>query len=43
MSKYKLYIIFLLVISICSFNFLNIKASNLPLVGKVIYLDAGHP
>ena len=40
----KIYSIFLLIIFICSFSFVsaNTKKSNLELLGKVIYLDAGH-
>jgi len=40
----KLYCIFLLIIFICSFSFVNAntRKSKLQLLGKVIYLDAGH-
>ncbi|MBQ9072586.1 MAG: N-acetylmuramoyl-L-alanine amidase [Bacilli bacterium] len=40
----KIYSIFLLIMFICSFSFVsaNTKKSNLELLGKVIYLDAGH-
>ena len=41
MSK-KIYVLFLLIISICLFHFYEINAINLPLSGKVIYLDSGH-
>lgn len=40
----KIYSIFLLIIFICTFSFVNadIKKSNLELLGKVIYIDPGH-
>ena len=40
----KVYSIFLLIIFICTFSFVgaNVKKSDLILLGKVIYLDAGH-
>ena len=40
----KIYSLFLLIIFICSFNFVEagIKKSNLELLGKVIYIDPGH-
>lgn len=40
----KGYMLFLLIISLCSFNFVNANKSeyNLELLGKVIYLDPGH-
>lgn len=42
MKKY--YILFLLIISLCSFNFVsaNKVEYNLELLGKVIYIDPGH-
>ena len=40
----KTYAIFLLIIFICTFSFVNadVKKSNLELIGKVIYIDPGH-
>lgn len=40
----KFYSIFLLILFICTFSFVDasVKKSNLDLIGKVIYLDAGH-
>ena len=40
----KIYSLFLLIIFICSFNFVEagIKKSDLELLGKVIYIDPGH-
>ena len=42
MKKY--YILFLLIISLCSFNFVsaNKVEYNLELLGKIIYIDPGH-
>ena len=34
--------LFLLIIAICTFSFMKVSGDNLPLIGKVIYLDAGH-
>ena len=36
------YYYFLLIISICTFSFINVKSYNAPLKGKSIYLDIGH-
>lgn len=33
---------FLLIIFICTFNFIRVNSYNVPLRGKVIYLDPGH-
>ena len=41
MSK-KIYVLFLLILSICLFHFYDIHAFNLPLYKKFIYLDSGH-
>ena len=40
----KVYSLFLLIIFLCSFSFVraNTEEYNLKLLGKVIYLDAGH-
>lgn len=42
MLRYKLCVLFLLIISICTFTFFKVDADELPLLGKTIYLDAGH-
>lgn len=34
--------LFLLILMICTFSFLKVKGEELPLLGKTIYLDAGH-
>ena len=41
----KVYSIFLFIIFICTFTFVgaDMKKSNLELIGKVIYIDPGHP
>ena len=40
----KFYLLFLFILSLCSFNYINANKSeyNLELLGKVIYLDPGH-
>ncbi len=40
--KYKIIILFLFLISLLSFSQVNALTKDLPLLGKVIYLDAGH-
>lgn len=40
--RQSFHFIFLIVVCICSFYFVKVNSTNLPLVGKVIYLDAGH-
>lgn len=42
MIKYKIYVVFLLVIFICGFSFVQATSATLPLLGKVIYIDPGH-
>lgn len=42
MLKYKLGTIFLLIIGIFSFRFVTAQTNELPLFGKVIYIDPGH-
>jgi len=42
MSKNKICVLFLLILTICTFSFFNVKANKLPLFNKIIYLDAGH-
>ena len=40
----KFYLLFLFILSLCSFNYINANKSeyNLELLGKVIYIDPGH-
>ena len=40
MIKYKIHILFLLLITICTFQF--VKAEEQQLIGKIIYIDPGH-
>lgn len=42
MLKYKLYVFLLFIIGILSINIVYASNNQLPLLGKVIYLDAGH-
>ena len=42
MIRYKMYVIFLLIIFICGFGFVSAGSNDLPLLGKVIYIDPGH-
>ena len=42
MLKYKICVLFILLISIISFNIVGAKTNSLPLLGKTIYLDPGH-
>lgn len=42
MLRYKITVLFILLISICTFNFVEAGKNELPLLGKVIYLDPGH-
>lgn len=42
MIKYKIYVVFLLFLSICAFGFVRASDNDLTLLGKVIYIDAGH-
>lgn len=42
MIKYKIYVVFLLFLSICAFGFFRASDNDLQLLGKVIYIDAGH-
>lgn len=41
MSRYKIGVFFIFIITICMFSFVN-ASNELPLFGKVIYLDPGH-
>lgn len=36
------YILFLLVLCICSFSFVKVNGHDKPLLGKIIYIDPGH-
>lgn len=43
MLKHRVALIFTLIIGICTFGFVSANSSNdLPLLGKIIYLDPGH-
>ena len=42
MLKNKIYVLFLLIITLFSISYIRAKNNTLPLFGKVIYLDAGH-
>lgn len=42
MSKYKIGVLFLLIVCICTFNFVEAGNNNVPLLGRIIYIDPGH-
>ena len=42
MLKYKIYVLILLLITLSSISYISARNNSLPLLGKVIYLDAGH-
>lgn len=42
MGRYKLLIVVLFILGIFAFSHINVKGSDLPLLGKVIFIDAGH-
>ena len=42
MLKNKLFILIVFLITICGMGYVNAEKSELPLLGKVIYLDPGH-
>lgn len=42
MSKYRICVLFLFVVGLCAFSFVEADNNPLPLFGKVIYLDPGH-
>lgn len=42
MIRYKVTILFILIIGICTFNFVKAGNEELPLLGQVIYIDPGH-
>ena len=42
MLKYKIYVLLIFLISLCSINYIYAKNNELLLLGKVIYIDPGH-
>ncbi len=40
--RHSFQMLFLLIVMICTFSFLKVRGEEMPLVGKIIYLDAGH-
>lgn len=42
MLRYKICVLFLFVFVVYTATFVNAKNNDLPLFGKVIYIDAGH-
>lgn len=42
MYKNKIYTLLAFILMICTFSIINIKAKELPLTGKIIYVDPGH-
>ena len=42
MLKYKIYVLFLLILTLSTVSYIRARNSELPLLGKVIYLDSGH-
>lgn len=42
MLRYKICVLFLFIIGICTVDFVRADMNSLPLFGKVIYIDAGH-
>lgn len=42
MIKYKIYVFFMFILSVSLCSFISVSANNLPLLNKVIYIDAGH-
>ncbi|MEG2028614.1 MAG: N-acetylmuramoyl-L-alanine amidase [Bacilli bacterium] len=42
MLRYKICVLFLFVIGLCTFSFFQVDAEEPQLIGKIIYLDAGH-
>ena len=42
MFRYKICVFFMLLIGIVGFNFVSAKENDLPLLGKIIYVDPGH-
>lgn len=42
MLRYKICVLFLFILGVCSFSFVEASPNDLPLFGKVIYIDSGH-
>lgn len=42
MLRYKVCVLFLFIMGICSMSFVSADTNELPLFGRVIYIDAGH-
>ena len=42
MLKYKMVMLFMSILFMCTFSFVTASTDTLPLLGKVIYLDPGH-
>ena len=42
MLKYKMTMLFMTILFICTFSFVTASTDTMPLLGKVIYLDPGH-
>lgn len=42
MLKYKIYILLLFSLTLLGINYINAKNNEIPLLGKVIYIDPGH-
>lgn len=42
MLKYKIYVLFLFILTLGSINYINANNNSFPLFGKVIYIDPGH-
>ena len=42
MLKYKIYVLFLFVLTLVGINYISAKNKTLPLLGKIIYIDPGH-
>lgn len=42
MFKYKIYVLLILLITLISINYIGASNNELPLFGKVIYIDPGH-
>ncbi|MBE6138781.1 MAG: N-acetylmuramoyl-L-alanine amidase CwlD [Firmicutes bacterium] len=42
MFKYKIFMLFILIISLCTFSFVSANEKDFSLLGKVIYIDPGH-
>jgi len=40
--KYKIGVLFVLILIVCEMSFVRANNQNLPLLGKVIYIDPGH-